>query len=86
MIKLISFYLQVKELFHQLNVTYRSVELDLEPDGNGMHAVLSDKIGRKTVPQVFVGGDLIGGCDDTFKAHEDGVLGELLLSLNLIAK
>ena len=70
-------------MFHHLKVAIKSVELDLEADGEGLHAVLSDKIGRKTVPQVFVGGDLIGGCDDTFKAHEDGVLNELLESLNL---
>lgn len=68
----------MKELFGRLAVPFRAVELDLEPGGAAIHAVLAEKIGRKTVPQVFVGGDLIGGCDDTFKSHEDGLLGELL--------
>ena len=34
--------------------------------------------GQRTVPNVWVKGKHIGGCDDTFKAHFDGSLEDLL--------
>lgn len=69
-------------MFTRNGISFKTVELDQIPEGKAIHAVLSSKIGRQTVPQVFVGGDLVGGCDDTHKAHEDGVLAALLDSLN----
>jgi glutaredoxin 3 len=69
-----------------LGVNYFALELDQIPEGDAIQSVLSSKIGQRTVPQVFVGGDLIGGCDDTHKANEDGVLGALLEILDLLPK
>ena len=35
-----------------------------------------------TFPQVFVKGELIGGCDIVLQMHESGELKELLANLN----
>ncbi len=37
-----------------------------------------EKTGQKTVPNVFVNGTHIGGCDNTMSAHADGRLAKLL--------
>lgn len=34
--------------------------------------------GRTTVPQIFIGGQHIGGCDDLFALERSGKLAELL--------
>ncbi|CAG2121752.1 unnamed protein product, partial [Medioppia subpectinata] len=39
---------------------------------------LSARVGRTSVPQVFISGQHIGGCDDTHRARDDGLLAKLL--------
>ena len=34
--------------------------------------------GRSTVPQIFIDGQLIGGCDDLMRLEQDGKLDEML--------
>lgn len=34
--------------------------------------------GRMTVPQIFIDGNHVGGCDDLFELERDGKLDELL--------
>lgn len=75
---LIPQFIQVKELFESMNEPFTAVELDLKEDGTELQEALSLKTGKKTVPQVFVNGKFIGGCDDTFAAKEDGTLAKLL--------
>ncbi|MCB1365897.1 MAG: glutaredoxin 3 [Rhodobacteraceae bacterium] len=36
--------------------------------------------GRRTVPQIFIGGIHVGGCDDLFELEDDGKLDALLAS------
>jgi glutaredoxin len=68
----------VKELFNNLQVNFAAVELDQIENGKELQDTLGQKTGRKTVPQVFVKGNPIGGCDDTLAAHQSGKLGQLL--------
>lgn len=35
-------------------------------DGNDIQAALAEWTGQRTVPNVFIGGQHIGGCDGTF--------------------
>ena len=60
-----------------------SVEKASTNTATSARSALSDSLqhlyGKRTVPQVFVGGHHIGGHDDTVEAHESGRL-ELLLS------
>ena len=46
--------------------------------GGQIRAVLRTRTGSKTIPQVFVGGEFIGGCTDTLEMFKDGRLQRLL--------
>ena len=37
-----------------------------------------------TIPQVYIKGEFVGGCDIMKEMHEDGSLRELLLSQNIL--
>ncbi|CAA2956015.1 glutaredoxin [Olea europaea subsp. europaea] len=57
---------RVKQLFSQLNATYKVIELDEESDGDEIQMALAEWTGQRTVPNVFIGGKHIGGCDCKF--------------------
>lgn len=65
---------EVKGLFRKLGVDAKVVELDDLADGDNVQSALSEVTGRRTVPQVFIGGTFIGGCDDTMAALKSGKL------------
>jgi len=72
----------VRKLFSRLGVQYRSVDLDSveyqENDRGGkVRAVLNERIGSPTIPQVFVGGQHIGGATELFDAMRDGSMQKL---------
>ncbi|XP_050218979.1 glutaredoxin-C4 [Mercurialis annua] len=69
---------KAKAVFKELNQKPYVVELDERDDGNLIQNALSKKIGRRTVPQVFIDGKHIGGSDDTVDAYESGELAKLL--------
>ena len=69
----------VRKLFTRCNIAYRSVDIDsvaYKPDhfGNQIRAALSEHTGMRTIPQVFVAGQLIGGTSETFAAFAAGTL------------
>jgi cysteine synthase A len=73
----------VRKLFKQLGIAYRSVDVDSvefqkEDLGGRIRGVLADRTGAKTLPQVFVGGEHVGGATDTFDAWRNGKLQALL--------
>lgn len=39
-----------------------------------MQSVLAGITGQRTVPQVFVAGEFLGGCDETTSLHRSGGL------------
>ncbi|KAG2398600.1 Glutaredoxin-C4 protein [Vigna angularis] len=47
-------------------------------DGSKIQDVLINIVGRRTVPQVFVNGQHLGGSDDTAASYESGHLHKLL--------
>lgn len=69
---------KAKQLFSELNVPARVVELDQVPEGAQLLEKLYLRTGQRTVPFVFVNGRHIGGYDKTAKAHESGELRRLL--------
>ncbi|BFI30832.1 glutaredoxin 3 [Marchantia polymorpha subsp. ruderalis] len=69
---------RAKSVFKQMDTTPYVVELDLREDGGRIQAALSELVGRRTVPQVFVDGNHIGGSDDTLEAFNNGKLKKLL--------
>ena len=73
----------VRKLFGKLGVHFRSIDLDsveyqAGDRGGKIRAVLADRIGSSTIPQIFVGGKHVGGCTELFDAMRDGSLQRLL--------
>jgi len=68
------FCTKIKNLFDSLGVKYEVLELDQLAEGAAVQAALAEKSGQRTVPNVFINGDHIGGCDDTLKLHADNAL------------
>ncbi|MCO5555523.1 hypothetical protein L7F22_063908 [Adiantum nelumboides] len=69
---------QVKQLLQSLGVNFKAVELDQESDGGELQAALTEWTSQRTVPNVFIGGQHIGGCDSTVAKHKEGQLVPLL--------
>ncbi|NXJ87336.1 TRXR3 reductase, partial [Corythaixoides concolor] len=69
---------KVKELFRSMRVEYYALELDITADGPSIQQVLVELTNQRTVPNVFVNGTHIGGCDSTYQAYHDGSLQKLL--------
>ncbi|KAL0450685.1 UNVERIFIED_CONTAM: Glutaredoxin [Sesamum latifolium] len=57
------FCVTVKELLTKLGVSFKAIELDKEGDGSEIQSALAEWTGQRTVPNVFIGGKHIGGCD-----------------------
>jgi cysteine synthase A len=75
----------VRKLFKAAGIPFRSVDLDsaaFQEDNLGGHirAALRQLTHAQTIPQIFVGGQHIGGATELFDAFNDGSLQELLSS------
>jgi cysteine synthase len=73
----------VRKLFAKHGIPYRSVDIDsvdYQKDnlGGRIRAALTAHTSAATIPQVFVGGEFIGGCTETFDAYKSGRLQALL--------
>ncbi|KAG8060284.1 hypothetical protein GUJ93_ZPchr0002g25370 [Zizania palustris] len=79
------FCARVKQLLAQLGADYKAVELDVESDGPELQSALASWTGQKSVPNVFIKGKHIGGCDDTMAMHKGGNLVPLLREAGAIA-
>ena len=65
-----------KSLLESKGVTWEEINLDHEP---GRRAEMVDKAeGRRTVPQIFVGGRSLGGYDDIAALDRAGELDPIL--------
>jgi len=65
---------KIKNLFDSLGFKYEALELDQLANGPAIQQALHEKSGQKTVPNVFINGEHIGGCDDTLKLHASNEL------------
>jgi cysteine synthase len=73
----------VRKLFKRCGIAYRSIDIDsvaYKQDyfGNQIRSALSEHSGMRTIPQVFIAGQLIGGTSETFAAFAQGKLQALL--------
>jgi cysteine synthase A len=73
----------VRRLFAKHGIAYRSVDLDsveYQKDnwGGDIRAALTARTSFGTIPQVFVGGEFVGGCTDVFDAYKSGRFQQLL--------
>ncbi len=51
------------------------VRIDLDPD---RRAEMMTRTGRRTVPQIYIGEQHVGGCDDLYALNDAGKLDTLL--------
>jgi cysteine synthase A len=73
----------VRKMFAKYEIPYRSVDLDsveYQQDNKGgkIRAALREKTDSKTIPQIFIGGQFIGGATELFDAAKDGTMQKLL--------
>jgi glutaredoxin 3 len=72
------FCLKTKAVFAELGVTPKIIELDEVEGGSEIQDALASFSGQRTVPNVFIHGEHLGGNDDTQKALKSGKLKEML--------
>ena len=60
------------------------IEIDNIPDGDDYVKVLAKMTGANTVPRVFIGGECIGGGDDTEELEENGELEKKLKAIDAL--
>ena len=65
-----------KRLLTQKGVTF--TEFDVGRDPGLRQAMLQRAHGRHTVPQIFIGGTHVGGCDELYAMERSGKLDPLL--------
>jgi cysteine synthase A len=73
----------VRKLFDRLKVPFRSIDLDSvayqrDDRGGQVRSALAARIGVPTIPQVFIGGQHVGGATDLFDAWRAGTAQRLL--------
>lgn len=78
----------VRKMFAATGIPYQSVHLDsvaYQKDnlGGKIRADLKARTGCVTIPQIFVGGQFIGGCTEVFDAYRDGSLQSALGSTGI---
>ena len=70
-------------MFAKYGIPYRSIDLDsveYQQDNKGgeIRAALRERTTSKTIPQIFIGGQYIGGATELFDAARDGTMQKLL--------
>jgi cysteine synthase A len=73
----------VRKMFAMYEIPYRSIDLDSveyqqDNKGGNIRAALREQTSAKTIPQIFIGGQYIGGATDLFDACKDGSMQKLL--------
>ncbi|HEU0222110.1 MAG TPA: glutaredoxin 3 [Paracoccaceae bacterium] len=65
-----------KRLLDTRSIAFTEISLDREPERRG--EMVARAKGRRTVPQIFIGGSHVGGCDDLYALERSGGLESLL--------
>jgi len=68
--------IRAKSLLKQKGVDWEEIEVDY--GGEKKQEMVQRTGGRMTVPQIFINGRHVGGCDDLFYLESAGKLDELL--------
>lgn len=68
--------IRAEQLLHSKGVVeIEKVRVDLQPE---LRAVMMEKTGRRTVPQIYINGEHVGGYDDLASLNHAGKLDSLL--------
>jgi cysteine synthase A len=82
-LKWCEFCWSVRKLLADYEIPYRSVDLDsveLQGDnlGGEIRNAIRERTGKRTIPQIFIGGHHVGGATELFDALKDGSAQRLL--------
>ena len=71
------------KMFADYDIPYRSIDLDsvayqADNKGGQIRKAIEEKTGLKTIPQIYIGGEHVGGATELFDAVQDGSMAELL--------
>lgn len=67
---------RAKDLLNQKGVDFEEIDVTTDPEGQKAMTVRAN--GRSSVPQIFIGGQHIGGCDDIHALEAAGKLDAML--------
>ena len=67
--------MRAKALFEQKQVSFNEIKIDNNAE---LRNAMIKRSGGVTVPQIFIGDEYVGGCDDLFALHATNKLDELL--------
>jgi glutaredoxin 3 len=67
--------MRAKNLLSGKQVPFKEINVDDEPN---MRQEMIARSGRRTVPQIFIGDQHVGGSDDLFALESSGELDKLL--------
>ena len=70
---------RAKMLMEEKKIAFEEINLDLETER--YEEMLSRSEGRRTVPQIFINGQGIGGWDEMYDLERKGQLDELLAAV-----
>ena len=71
-----SYYVRAKQLLDQKKIPYTEIRVDTDP--KELEIMLLRAENRRTVPQIFINDQGIGGCDDIYALEKAGKLDNLL--------
>ena len=79
----------VRKMFAHYEIPYRSIDLDSvayqeNEKGGNIRAAIREQTGLSTIPQIYIGGEHIGGATELFDAANDGELEKLLKKHNVV--
>ncbi len=67
---------RAKRLLDKKGVAYKEIDVT---GNDGLRQDMAKRAGgRHTVPQIFIGGTAIGGCDDLYELEADDALDQML--------
>ena len=66
---------RAKSLLDSKAVSYEEIPVDGDPE---LRARMAERAGRRTVPQIFIDGRPVGGCDELFALDRSGELDRLV--------
>ncbi|MGI6407794.1 MAG: glutaredoxin 3 [Gammaproteobacteria bacterium] len=66
---------RAKQLLDSKGVEYEEISVDGQP---AVRAAMAQKAGRTSVPQIWIGEQHVGGCDDLFALERTGKLDAML--------
>jgi glutaredoxin 3 len=70
------FCIKAKHLLTEKNTPFKEIQIDVHPEFR--EEMLLKSNGRTTVPQIFINGQHLGGCDDLYALDAQGRLNDLL--------